>query len=164
MIVAGFAGKHRMHAALARLRDASLHAETYTPGPPVLASPDATASPLPAIMLAAFVLVALGFFALQVYADTIAYPLDIGGRPNNSWPAFVCNAFEAGVLCAIAVGVFGFILINRLPRYHHPIDACEAMREATRDGWFIAVRDGDPKIVRALLATENPFALEQVPD
>lgn len=164
MIVAGFAAKATLLDALDALARAGVGGtQTYTPEPLRDYGPDAAASPLPFAMLVVFVFAALGFFGLQVYADTVGYPINIGGRPDNSWPAFITNAFEAGVLAAMAAGVGGYFAINGMPRLYHPADACAALRLASRDGWFVSVRDGDPDRVVALLRPFGPIACEQVP-
>lgn len=159
-----FESAEALEAALERLAEAGLPAvETYTPVPP---REDDGGSPLPLVMFAAGVLGFLGFFLLMTYADVIAYPLDIGGRPKFAWPTFVPIAFELGVLCAMAAGFFGYFVVCRMPTLYEPVDACESFRGASRDGWLLRVRVEDMgrmSTVRAVLEPLHPTSCEEVP-
>lgn len=147
-LLAAFATEADWGRARARLLEAGIvRIETYTPAP---AADLAADSPLPAWVAAAGILGALAGFGMQCYANGISYPLDIGGRPNFSWPSFVPIAFEIGALCAVLAGFFGFFLINHLPRLYDPIDACSGMRNAMRSDWVLAVRGADaPQLAEA---------------
>ena len=103
-------------------------------------------------------------FAMQVYANTVSYPVDIGGRPDFSWPAFVPIAFEIGVLCAMLAGFIGYFVVNRLPHYYDPVDEAVFMRGATRDRWCLAIRTSDPKQAEDLLRNLSADQVEEVPE
>lgn len=168
MIVAGFRSEDELTRALAALRDThSGRVQTYTPTKLSDDAPDSTVSPIPLIMFAAGVLGAGFMFWLQVYADVSAYVINVGGRPNDSWPAYVTNAFEVGVLSAMGTGFAAFLIASRLPRLYDPVDECDSMREASRSGWFLSVRpdsDTDYRAIRDLLLRHRPLVVEDVKD
>ena len=158
-VLAAFDDQHALESALHRLHAASLGPlETYTPQP-LAEGP----SPLPLAIFLSGVLTMVASFALQVYANTAAYPLDIGGRPRFSWPAFVPIALENGILAAIAVGFLGYLILNRIPRLYEPIDEAVAIRRASRDLWCVAVRTGRTEEARVILQACGAQSVEVLP-
>lgn len=164
MILAMWAEEHGLSQALACFRDARIGPlETYTPAP---LQDEPTTSPIPFIILAAGLLGAVASFGLQTYSFTVAYPFDIGGRPQFAWASFIPIAFENAVLIAIVAGFAAFMLINRLPRLYDPVDESDAMRRATRDRWFLQVATEDPAVLaraHALLDGLHPVSVEELP-
>jgi Protein of unknown function (DUF3341) len=146
-VVGAFVSPEAMQAALPRLREAGFAAlETYTP-----VAPGEPRSIVPLIILIAGVLGAVGGFLLQCYADMVSYPIDVGGRPDFSWPAFVPIAFEIGVMTAMLAGLVAFLVVNRLPRLYDPIDEVSVLRQASFDRWCIAIRTDDADSARRML-------------
>ena len=110
---------------------------------------------------------ALGGFFMQWYSAVIDYPLDIGGRPLNSWPMFVPVTFELTVLCA-ALAAFGAVLWgSRLPDLAHPLFSSPDFDMATRNRFFLCLRADDPAFDRAgaqaLLDALQPIRVTEVP-
>src|SRR5581483_5255869 len=64
---------------------------------------------------------AAGGYALQAYVMAVDYPLNVGGRPLHSWPAFVPVTFELMVLAASLSATVALFVGNRLPQPHHPL-------------------------------------------
>lgn len=158
MILAGFADKDAMLHAASRLREGGLSAETYSPLPPS----DDDISPVPLVMLLSGLLGAFGAFAMQAYATAAGYRIDVGGRPNLFWPAYVPFSFETGVLCAMVTGLVCYLVVNRLPHLYDPIDESDTFRGVMRDGWFVAIR-GDTAKAPTMLETLHPTHVEELP-
>lgn len=118
------------------------------------------------IMLLAGIAGAGGGFFLQWYAAR-DYPLNVGGRPLNSWPAFVPITFELTVLTAALVGVLTLLCLAGLPRLHHPVFADPRFKRASQDRFFICIRADDPlyanEDVRRTLAASHPESIAEVP-
>jgi len=86
----------------------------------------------------------LGFF-MQWYANVVHYPLNIGGRPFNSWPNFIIITFEIAVFfSAFSIGL-SMILRNGLPRLYHPIFNAPNFERATQDKFFLSIEAKDPR-------------------
>jgi hypothetical protein len=157
-LVASFASEAGLVDALPRLRTLG-SVETFTPN----ALEDDQPSILPLVVLVAGLVGAACGFGMQVYATMIGYPVDIGGRPEFSWPAFVPIAFEIGVLSAVLAGFVAFLIVNRLPRLYDPVDEAGLMRGAMRDRWCVAIRTESPDRAHALLRELSADAVEELP-
>jgi len=161
MIVAGFTGPDALQDAVRGLRAAGVEVETRTPYALPEDEEDLPGTRIPLIALLAGLGLGAAGFAMQCYATMRSYPLLIGGRPDFFWTSYLVYALECAVLGAVAAAFGSFLIANRLPRLWEPGDDSEALREATRDGWFLVV-EGPPAPARAVLRPLNPAHLEEI--
>jgi len=101
-----------------------------------------------------------GFF-MQYYSSAIDYPLNVGGRPLNSWPVFVPIAFELTILVAASGTFLGMLLLNGLPQPHHPLFSVPQFSRVTQDGFFLCIEASDALFAldetARFLASLNPW-------
>jgi hypothetical protein len=148
-VVAEFLTEHALIHAVEKTREAGYRRiEAYTPFP-VEGLYEALAlkrNNVPLITLIGGLTGGLGGFFFQLWVSAIAYPVNIGGRPLNSWPAFIPVTFELTVLGAALSAVFGMLALNGLPRPHHPLfNVNRFVRHATSDRFFLCIEARDPK-------------------
>mgnify|MGYP000465472153 CR=1 FL=1 len=97
-------------------------------------------------------LVTAGFaYLLQWYTAVIDYPIVVGGKPLDSWPAFLPITFAVGIFNAVMGAAITMLVKNRLPHFYHPVFNCDDFADASADGFFLSVRGGEADQVEALL-------------
>jgi hypothetical protein len=123
-LVGAFASPDAVIEAARQLRSLGFReVEAYTPYP--VEGLDGVLRPsrrpwLPLIIAVAALFGAAWGYFIQYWDEALNYPINVGGRPHNSWPAFIVGDFEFTVLCAVAAAFFGLLVFCRLPRLYHP--------------------------------------------
>jgi len=169
-LIAEFGDPGALTAAARRVRDEGFRAlDALTPCPVdgVDGALDLKKSPVRWPMLIAGIGVAAFAYGLESWSAILAYPIDSGGRPLNSWPIFVLAPFEVGVLAAGLAGFIAFLVLCGLPRLNHPLFDWDRIERATDDRFFLlmAAPQGEQAgaRLRALLLDAKALRIEAAP-
>ena len=148
-ILAEFDEAEKLIAAARRCRAAGYEKmQTYTPFAVEELSeimPGKYRNWIPAIVLIGGILGGLTGFFMQYFGAVIYYPQNIGGRPLNSWQAFIPITFELTVLGGALIGALGLFILCGLPQYYHPVFSEPNFRRASQDAFFLCIKATDAK-------------------
>ena len=100
---------------------------------------------LPAVVLGGGILGGLAGYALCYWCTVIEYPMNVGGKPFHSIPAFIIPTFETTILFAAFAAVLGMLGLNGLPMPYHPVFNAPNFALASRDRFFLCIEAKDPK-------------------
>lgn len=169
-LMAEFASADALLAATRKAREEGYrNVEAYSPFP-IEGIAEATGFKrnwVPAIVLGGGLAGGIGGYFMQWYSAVISYPINSGGKPPHSWPEFIPVTFELTVLIAALAGVAGMLLLNGLPRLHHPVFDVKEFDLASRNRFFLCLRSGEPKFApdsaRNFLRGLQPLGIWDVP-
>ena len=151
-VMAEFATPHDLLAAAEAARAAGYRRlDAFTPFPIERLSETLGHRPskVPMLVLIGGIIGACAGYGLQYWVSAVAYPLNVGGRPYNSWPAFIPITFELTILVAGIFTVFGMLALNGLPTPYHPVFNVPRFALASRDRYFLCVESKDAKFDEA---------------
>ncbi|HEX4054016.1 MAG TPA: DUF3341 domain-containing protein [Tepidisphaeraceae bacterium] len=122
---------------------------------------------VPLIFLLGGIFGGLSGFFMQVYSCTYSYPINVGGRPLYSWPAFIPITFELTILGAGLAGAFGMLALNRLPMPYHSLFNCPRFDLASQDRFFLLIESADARFelqqTREFLQSLGALSISEVP-
>ena len=121
---------------------------------------------VPLVVLLAGICGALTAYGMQYYSAVLDYPLNVGGRPLHSWPAFVPIMFELTVLFAALAGVIGMLAMNGLPKLYHSVFNAPEFKRASQTSFFLCIEAQDHVFradeVREFLLSLAPLKIVEV--
>jgi hypothetical protein len=122
---------------------------------------------VPLVTLVGGLIGGLSGYLMQWWIATVSYPVNVGGKPYHSWPAFIVVTFEMTILFGGISAVFGMLALNGLPMPHHPVFNVPRFAFATKDRFFLIIFSTDPKFssadTRGFLASLAPLSISEVP-
>jgi hypothetical protein len=121
---------------------------------------------LPLLVLAGGIAGGILGYALQYFVTVMYYPINIGGRPLHSWPAYIIITFEMTILLAALTAVFGLLALCGLPMLYHPTFNVPRFALASRNRFFLCIESADPLFDRdqtcRFLETLEPTEVSEV--
>ena len=113
------------------------------------------------VMFAAAGLAAIAGYGLQWYSAVIDYPINSGGRPLNSWPAFLPVPYESAILLAAVVGILAWLWMCGLPKLFHPLFSATVVERASQDRYVLVFRERD-RLADSIRTALQPRALYEI--
>jgi hypothetical protein len=122
---------------------------------------------VPLVVLIGGIVGGLTGYLMQYWISAVDYPLNIGGKPAHSWPAFIVITFEMTILFAGVSAVLGMLALNGLPMPYHPVFNVPRFALASKDRFFLIVFSSDPKYdpagTRNFMEGLTPRSISEVP-
>ena len=160
VLIARFAEGDALLSAAKRAGDAATVLDAFTPFPVegMAELLDIPRSRIPLLMAIGGIAVAALAFGTEWYSAVVNYPINSGGRPLNSWPAFMLVPFAVGILGAAVTGFAALLIDNGLPRLHHPLFAIAGMEQASQNAFLLAIAAETDDVDRLRAALEGAGA------
>jgi Protein of unknown function (DUF3341) len=124
-------------------------------------------SALPYIAFAAAVIGGAIQYYAQYWMNVVDYPINVGGRPLHSWPAFIPGPLVVSILWAGVATFIAMLWAMRLPQPYHPVFGVPGFERASQDRFFLWIMADDPRFdgeeTRRFLTAFGPSAIREVP-
>jgi hypothetical protein len=105
-------------------------------------------------------------YGLEWWSAVIDYPINSGGRPLHSWPAFVMFPLAFGILGAAVTGLIALLVSTGLPRLHHPLFSIDRFARASQDGFLLVIAapalESERQRARDFLRTADAVAIWEI--
>lgn len=148
-VMAEFATPEALVDAVKRLRARGLvRLDAFTPYPlPEVEAALEAPRPrvIPALVLAASLVGGAAGYCVQWWTSAVDYPLDVGGRPLNSAPAFIPITFETAVLFGALAAFGAFLFVGRMPRLWDVVFEVDGFESVSVDRFWVGVDVRDPR-------------------
>jgi hypothetical protein len=122
---------------------------------------------VPLVVLIGGIVGGLSGYLMQWWISAVDYPINVGGKPPHSWPAFIVITFEMTILFAALSAVLGMLALNGLPMPYHPVFNVPRFALASKDRFFLIVFSSDPKYdpagTRNFMEGLAPRSISEVP-
>jgi hypothetical protein len=159
-----------VNAAEVAFKDGYRRMDTYSPFPiePASEAIGFHKNRVALVVLIGGLLGGMGGYSLEYWVSVIAYPINVGGKPWHSWPAFIPVTFECTVLGAALAAVVGMLVMNGLPMPYHPVFNAPNFALASKDKFFLCIESADPRFdmttTRRFLEQTNARVVTEVPN